>query len=95
MDTIKLNNNNAAFQLHGNVNRHSLKLFKVKQEHKNGQSLQLQVIDEKDMTMFTQDLNSENGETEIDKKFVFYDHITVRVECKKTGQPFELVVYYE
>ena len=65
MDTIKLNNNNSAFQLHGNVSRHSLKLFKVKQEPNNGQGLQLQVIDEKDMTMFTQDLNSDIGETEI------------------------------
>jgi hypothetical protein len=95
MNSIKLNNDNAAFQLHSNEGRLSLQLFKVQQEGKTGKGLQLQVLDEKDLTMFTHDLDPENAVTEIAKKFVFYNHITVRVVSKDASQEFDVEVFYE
>ena len=97
MPTLHLNDLNHTFKLHGNNGRRSLELEKIILNQGAGSSLQLQVLDEKDITLYTHDLQAESLQPEIliHRKFVFYDHLTVQIVSSQPDTPFEAEVFYQ
>ncbi|KAA9346177.1 hypothetical protein [Adhaeribacter soli] len=97
MPTIHLNNLNNIFELHGNTGRRSLELEKVVLMTGAVPGLQLQVLDEKNLSMYTHDLQPDTSSSEIyiNRKFVFYDHLTVQIVSTTPGTVFEAEVYYQ
>jgi len=101
METIELNQYNASFRIHGSEDRKSLevKSIFVQDWPASGGSINLLVLDEKDMTIYSQLLDSSLAEGAnlivINKRFAFYDHLSVLVKAEPLEMPFSVVVNFE
>lgn len=100
MESIDLNHLNPLFKIKGNEERRSLEIISVAVEKEPDASatLKLIVLDEKDVPIFSQELSS-GGEVkssiDINKKFVFYDHLTVRITAEPDDVPFHAALHFE
>lgn len=74
-----------------------IKDIEVKQWPSLGGNLTLTVFDEKDIPIYNKVL--ENGQTSgsvsIDRRFVFYDHLSVSFTADNQGDSFSLVIHFE
>ena len=93
METIELNQFNSSFRIEGNERTRSLEIMEVVARNGDSTGLNLLVIDEKDITIYTQPLNP-SGETAVGKRFAFYDHLSVKVEAETPDTPFTVEVRF-
>ena len=99
MKTIELTESNTTLRLEGNEATRSMdiKQVSVKKWPASGTGIKLTVLDEKDVPIYSQELNpaeTKGYETiEVNKRFVFYDHLSLQVEAG--GNPFSVVVHFE
>lgn len=94
MKTVQLNQYNTTFRVEGSEQTRSLEIKEVVARNGASSSLNLLVIDEKDITIYSQPLNA-SGETAVGKRFVFYDHLSVKVEAGTPDTPFTVEVHFE
>lgn len=101
MEAIELNQLNSTFQVHGSEDKRSLeiKAIEVKEWPKAGRVLKLVVFDEKDVPIYSRQLQSfqpeSTGTVTINQRFVFYDHISVRLEADTEGSIYSAIVKFE
>ena len=100
MKTISLNQHNSTFRIEGDEDTRSLTIasVKVKDIPERGAALKLTVFDEKDIPIYHKLLDpeqvGENGSIKIGERFVFYDHLSVRVEGENPNTAFSVDVNY-
>ncbi|MEJ8804288.1 hypothetical protein [Pontibacter sp. H249] len=92
MKTIELNQFNTTFRVEGSSQTRSLEIKKVDLYSSDSQGLKLNVIDEKDITIYSQPLN-QSGITVVGKRFVFYDHLSVNVEAEQADTTFAVTLH--
>ena len=100
MEAIELNHLNSTFRIHGSEDKRSLEIRDVEvREWPQEKGLKLLVLDEKDVPIYSQPLSSSQpggtGTIEVNKRFVFYDHIAVCLEADAVGSPFSAVVKFD
>jgi hypothetical protein len=101
MKTITLTNYNTTLRLHGTEDTRSLELktLTVNEWPASEEDLELTVIDEKDVPIYSKHLqpsqHSSGEEIAIRKKFVFYDHISVHISANNPESTFEVVLNFE
>ncbi|GAA4435978.1 hypothetical protein GCM10023188_28480 [Pontibacter saemangeumensis] len=101
MKTIELNHYNASFRVSGSEATRSLAIqsIMVKEWPEAASHLKLLVLDEKDIPIYSQVLDSpqakEDAAIPVDKSFVFYDHLSVQVISEPAGMPFSVVVNFD
>ena len=102
LETIKLTHLNSAFRVKGNNKRRSLELksiFFPEALNPNITALELQILDEKDLTIFSQNLLPayQQGQIvlEINRRFDFYDHLTVSIMAEPSGAALAAEVSFE
>ncbi len=101
MPSIELNNFNTAFKLEGNKDRTGVEVIKVDvlEWPMAGNGLNLEMVDEKDITINNQQLNMPTEKAsktfEINKYFAFYDHFTIRVSAIGETGNFKVMVYFK
>ncbi|MFD2247917.1 hypothetical protein [Pontibacter ruber] len=100
MESLKLSHLNPSFRVEGSEKRRSLEIDHVLVTNPPQPSgkLKLMVLDEKDVTIYSQPLEQNSNQADavvrIDKKFVFYDHLTVRVTSEPAESAFEITVTF-
>jgi uncharacterized protein YacL (UPF0231 family) len=100
MQTIELNQWNNTFRIPGNEKSRAIELHNIQVEQwpVEGKEFNLLVIDEKEVTIHSEPLNHsvhENREIlPINKRFAFYDHISVMVSTGPEKSPFRVIVYF-
>jgi hypothetical protein len=102
METSKLTHLNSSLRVEGSEKRRSLEIKQVQvlqpPQADHAVKLKLQVLDEKDVTIYSQPLvpGGPHADTavHIDQKFVFYDHLTVRVTADPEESAFEIEVSF-
>jgi hypothetical protein len=100
METIELTEANAVLRIEGSKLTRSitLKSLEVKAWPESG-NLKLIVLDEKDMPIFKEELKSgvesSNGLLVIDKRFAFYDHLSVNIVPEKEDLSFSVILHFE
>ena len=101
METIELNHLNSALRLSGSEKRRGITIetITVKKWPEAGENLKLLIIDEKEITIYSQPFSAAQREEEqkivIHKTFNFYDHLTVKVEAESGDSPFAVEVAFE
>ncbi|GAB3833873.1 hypothetical protein [Pontibacter rugosus] len=99
MKTVELTESNATLRLEGSESTRSMdiKQVTVKKWPASGESLKLIVLDEKDIPIYSQLLEPsqapEDNIITIDKRFVFYDHLSVQLEAN--ASPFSVIIHFE
>ncbi|MER2999206.1 hypothetical protein [Pontibacter populi] len=99
MKTVELTKSNATLRLEGSESTRSMdiKQVNVKKWPASGESLKLIVLDEKDIPIYSQLLEPpqalEDNIITIDKRFVFYDHLSVQLEASTS--PFSVIIHFE
>lgn len=101
MKTIELTESNATLRLDGSEATRSMdiKSITVKKWPASEGHIKMIVLDEKDVPIYSQVLElsgaMENGSVAINKRFVFYDHLSVQFLAEAAGEAFTLVVNFE
>ncbi|MBC5991906.1 hypothetical protein [Pontibacter cellulosilyticus] len=101
MKTISLNQYNSTFRIEGDEDTRSLTIASVTVNNAtdNGAVLKLTVLDEKDIPIYNKLLKPEEVEEKdlikVGERFVFYDHLSVRVEGEQPGTAFSVIVHYK
>ena len=96
--TILLNQFNTSFRIQGSEETRSLELKSIllKEWPEKGGSLKVIVLDEKDVPVFSQEIVPAQAAgvstVEVNKKFVFYDHLTVLVTAEPAERVFSVEV---
>ena len=99
MKTVELTESNATLRLEGSGSTRSMdvKQVAVKKWPTSGGGLKLIVLDEKDIPIYSQVLEQSQTQADnnlaIDKRFVFYDHLSLHLEAD--GSPFSVVIHFE
>jgi len=99
MKAIEVNELNASFRLSGSEATRSLEIVTVvvDQWPATGE-LKLLVWDEKDVPIYSQVLDpalaDEAGAVEVNKRFVFYDHLSVQLVAEPPASPFAARVHF-
>ncbi|MBD1396463.1 hypothetical protein H9Q13_04745 [Pontibacter sp. JH31] len=102
METIRLSHLNSSFRIEGKPARKSLELDKalvLKPTQPNADvKLKIVVYDEKDIPIYSNRLvpDQQHADTwvRINERFVFYDHLTVRVKAEPADSAFEAEVIF-
>ncbi|GAB3200845.1 hypothetical protein ABID22_003180 [Pontibacter aydingkolensis] len=98
MEAVNLNQHNSAFRIEGNEKTRSinLKSIHITKMPEKDTKLSLLVLDEKDIPIYNQMLDVEkDNSVVIEKRFVFYDHLSVKVEADKIDTSFSAMVSFE
>jgi hypothetical protein len=101
MKTQELNESNTTLKLTGSEATRSMdiKSVEVKKWPAAGGNLELHVLDEKDITIYSQELEpaqeSDAGAITVGKRFVFYDHLSVQIIARKEGSSYSVKLNFE
>ncbi|MFD2512461.1 hypothetical protein ACFSRY_01170 [Pontibacter locisalis] len=101
MKTIELTETNATLRLDGSEATRSMdiKNITIKKWPATGGHIKMIVLDEKDVPIYSQVLElseaMENGAVAVNKRFVFYDHLSVQFMTETGEGSFNLVVNFE
>lgn len=101
MKSIELTETNNTIRLDGSEATRSMDIkdVMVKKWPEAGGDIKLIVFDEKDVPIYSQVLDSsqakENEAIPVNRRFVFYDHLSVKFLAEAAEEPFNLVVNFE
>lgn len=101
MKTVELNELNPTLRIAGSESTRSMdiKNLTVKKWPGSDARIKLIVLDEKNIPIFSQVLDPNQAEdvgaVEVNKKFVFYDHLSVVVTAEPAESPFAVEIEFE
>lgn len=101
MESIELTETNNTIRLDGSEATRSMDIkdVEVKKWPEAGGNIKLIVFDEKDVPIYSQALASsqtkENEAIPVNRRFVFYDHLSVKFITETEGPTFTLVINFE
>ena len=99
MQHVKLSHLNPEIKINGNEQRKSLRLQSVKLLSPPDAEtvLQIRMLDEKNMPVFSRELPFAPGQPEItiEHELVFYDHMAITICNQQKEGPFEVELAYE
>lgn len=100
METVKLTHFNSSFRIEGNNKRRSLEIKTIRLvERLAPATFKLLVLDEKDMPIFSQEIltadQDQHTTVYLNKRFAFYDHLSVCIRTTPSSAAFLVEVSFE
>lgn len=99
LETVALSHLNNSLELKGSQERRYIDIREIIVEEGDPNYIKLVILDEKDIPIFSEILTSinrfNNSRIQIDKKFVFYDHLTVQLLATSPDTAFAVSVVFE
>lgn len=96
--SIKLSHLNPSFVIPGNEQKRNIELQKVEVEEGDPKQIALEIVDEKEITIFHEPLvvlsDGKAEEALVNRNFAFYDHLTVKMQGE-SDMPFTVKVFYQ
>ncbi|WP_439882695.1 hypothetical protein ACSX1A_05890 [Pontibacter sp. MBLB2868] len=100
MKAIELNENNSTLIISGSQATRSIDIKKVTVNRwpAADDSLKMLVLDEKDVPIYSQVMETsqarQGGTIEVDKRFVFYDHLSVQFITERENSGFDVTLNF-